>query len=108
MDRGVFNGQRSLVGYSPWGRKESDMTKRLTHTNYCSYAVLCLVVQSCLTLCGPWTVACQTPLSMGILQVRILEWVAMAFSRGSSYFKSFCNLTFIFKWLVITTYIIIH
>ena len=24
------NGQRSLVGYSPWGRKESDMTKRLT------------------------------------------------------------------------------
>ena len=27
------NGQRSLVGYSPWARKESDMTKRLsTHT----------------------------------------------------------------------------
>ena len=23
-----------------------------------------------------WTVACQTPLSMGILQARILEWVA--------------------------------
>ena len=23
-------GQRSLAGYSPWGRKESDMTKRLT------------------------------------------------------------------------------
>ena len=34
----------------------------------------------------PWTVACQAPLSLGILllQVRILEWVAMAFSRGSS------------------------
>ena len=31
----------------------------------------------------PWTVACQT-LSMGILQARILEWVSMAFSRGSS------------------------
>ena len=26
---GKFHGQRSLVGYSPWGRKESDMTKRL-------------------------------------------------------------------------------
>ena len=24
------HGQRSLVGYSPWGRKELDMTKRLT------------------------------------------------------------------------------
>ena len=32
----------------------------------------------------PWTVARQTPLSMGILQTRILEWVAMLFSRGSS------------------------
>ena len=29
-----FYGQRSLVGYSPWGCKESDMTERLsTSTN---------------------------------------------------------------------------
>ena len=31
-----------------------------------------------------WTVAQQAPLSMGILQARILELVAMPFSRGSS------------------------
>ena len=31
-----------------------------------------------------WTVACQAPLSMEILQARILEWVAMLSSRGSS------------------------
>ena len=24
---GEFHGQRSLVGYSPWGRKESDPTE---------------------------------------------------------------------------------
>ena len=24
---GEFHGQRSLAGYSPWGRKESDMTE---------------------------------------------------------------------------------
>ena len=24
---GEFHGQRSLVGYSPWGVKESDMTE---------------------------------------------------------------------------------
>ena len=29
----------------------------------------------------PWTVARQAPLSMRILQVRTLEWVAMSFSR---------------------------
>ena len=32
----------------------------------------------------PWTVARQAPLSMGILQARILEWVAMPSSRGST------------------------
>jgi len=32
----------------------------------------------------PETVPCQAPLSMGILQARILEWVAMPSSRGSS------------------------
>ena len=32
----------------------------------------------------PWTVAHQALLSMGILQTRILEWVAMPSSMGSS------------------------
>ena len=30
----------------------------------------------------PWTVTHQASLSMGILQARILEWVAMPFSGG--------------------------
>jgi len=32
-----------------------------------------------------WTVAHQAPLSMGILQARKLEWVAISSSRGSSW-----------------------
>ena len=42
------------------------------------------VVQSCPTLCDP--VDCSPPGSSvhGILQARILEWVAISFSRGSS------------------------
>ena len=32
----------------------------------------------------PWTVACRVLLSMGILQAKILEWVAMSSSGGSS------------------------
>ena len=42
------------------------------------------VAQLCPTLCDLMTVARQAPLAMGILQARILEWVAMPFSRGSS------------------------
>ena len=40
--------------------------------------------QSCLTLCNPMD--CSPPGSsiLGILQARILEWVAISFSRGSS------------------------
>ena len=43
-----------------------------------------LVTQSCLTLCNPMD--CSSPRSSvhGILQARILEWVAIPFSRGSS------------------------
>ena len=42
------------------------------------------VAQSCLTLCDP--VDCSPPDSSihGILKARILEWVAISFSRGSS------------------------
>ena len=29
------HGQRRLVGYSPWGRKESDMTERLSTGTEC-------------------------------------------------------------------------
>ena len=42
-----------------------------------------LVPQSCLTLCNPMN--CNPPGSSihGILQARILEWVAIPFSKGS-------------------------
>ena len=43
-----------------------------------SFAELFSCVRLLATL---WTVACQAPLSMGILQARILEWVARPSSR---------------------------
>ena len=33
-----FHGQRSLVGYSPWGRQESDTTKVIEHLHYVEYS----------------------------------------------------------------------
>ena len=42
------------------------------------------VVQSCLTLCGPVDCSLSGSSVHGILQARILEWVATSFSRGSS------------------------
>ena len=51
---------------------------------YCLVESESEVAQSCLTLCNPMD--CSPPGSSvhGILQARILEWVAISFSRGSS------------------------
>ena len=54
---GKFYGLKSLVGYSSWGRKESDTTKRL-HFHF----------SSCLTLCNPIHCRCQVSLSFTISQ----------------------------------------
>ena len=43
-----------------------------------------LAAQSCPTLCEPMDCSPQVPLCMWILLARILEWVAISFSRGSS------------------------
>ena len=52
----------------------------------CVCVCVCVLVdQLCLTLCNP--PVCSPPSSSvhGILQARILEWVAISFSRGSSW-----------------------
>ena len=45
----------------------------------------CFVPKSSLTLAAPWTVTRQAPLFMEFPKKRILEWVAIYFSQGSSY-----------------------
>ena len=42
------------------------------------------IMSDCAT---PGTGACQAPLSMGILQARILQWVATTSSKGSSQYR---------------------
>ena len=46
--------------------------------------MLCLVVQSCPTLCDPMVCSLLGSPVHGILQARILEWVTIPFFRGSS------------------------
>ena len=62
-----------------WGRGEAFTAKKLLQNWWKLW-----VVQSCPTLCDP--VVCSPPGSSihGILQARILEWVVIPFSRGSS------------------------
>ena len=54
-----------------------------TCTTKDSLKVKVLVVQSCSTLCDPMDCSPSKSSVHGILQARILEWVAFPFSRGS-------------------------
>ena len=57
---GEFYGLKSLVGYSPWGHKESNMTEQLTHIYISSVQSLSRV----LLFATPWTAARQASLSI--------------------------------------------
>ena len=50
----------------------------------CPRSGLVQVAQSCATLCDPMDCSLPGSSVQGILQARILEWVAISFSRGSS------------------------
>ena len=63
-------------------KSQTQLTKGIiTTTNTCMHAPS---LQSCPTLGNTVDCTLQAPLSMGILQARILEWVAMPSSRGPS------------------------
>ena len=51
----------------------------------CICVCVCVCAQSCLTLCDPMDYNPPGSSEHGIFQARILEWVAISFSRGSSW-----------------------
>ena len=75
------------VGKDPLeGMEEPSQTTRVSNS-------VCLVAQSCPTLCDPMD--CSTPGSfvMGILQERILEWVATPSSRVTSQLRDWTQVS---------------
>ena len=75
----------------PSGPRYRIVITKIGNSSKNDYMFLCVCVLSRFShvrlFATPWTVAPQAPLSMGILQPRILEWVAMPSSRGSSWPK---------------------
>ena len=86
--------------------KETLQDYKLNRNNYqlhpddCSkWYMIQSVTKSCLTLCDPMDCSLQAPLSMGILQARILQWVAMPSSRGSSWPRDWTRVSFAGRFL---------
>ena len=59
----------------------------LTHIHIESEKVKVKFLSGVWLFVTPWTVAYQVSPSMGFFQARILEWVAISFSRVSSWFR---------------------
>ena len=55
------------------------------HTLSCSEYVCAISLRSCPTLCDPMNCSPPGSSAHGILQARILKWVAIPFSRGPSH-----------------------
>ena len=86
------------------------------------FMCVCACVLTCMLSCSAvsdclWThglyIACQAPLSMGILRARILGWVAMPSSRGSSQLRDQNQVSciagkFFTVWAIREAYIYIY
>ena len=87
----IFNTDRPRDYHTKWSKSERQILYDITYMWNLKYETdkerkkESDVAQSCLTLCNPMD--CSLPgLSIhGVLQARILEWVTISFSRGSSW-----------------------
>ena len=84
---GESQGQRNLAGYSPWSRKESDMTEQLTLVCSILFLLLLLLLLllsrfSCVRLCDPIDGSPPGFPVSGIFQARMLEWVVISFCNA--------------------------
>ena len=72
---GKSHGQRSLVGYSPWGRKESDMTERLHFT----FKLTSLSLADCILLMSFNMFIC--PLIVRWSNAGLIFWVRILYKQ---------------------------
>ena len=101
-----FHGQGSLAGYNPWGHRvwHNWATNIQITPNYSPVTLqdvgVCCVTLSCLTLCNSLDCSPPDPSVHHIFQSRILERVAISFSRGSSQSSDQTHISCIGRWIL--------
>ena len=82
LGMGVPEGRKSQV--RDWVSKVTALNHKAS-VLFRTFKLMCLVTQSCLTLCNPMDCSPLGSSVCGSLQARILKWVVLCFSRGSSW-----------------------
>ena len=70
--------------FIPIPKKGKPKNAQTTTQLHSSHVLVSEVAQSCLTLCNPLDYSLPGSSVHGIFQARVLKWVTIAFSRGSS------------------------
>ena len=89
---GESHGQRSLVGYSPYGQKELDLTEAIYHVH-------CFQEPSCSTLESSWSYVKTSLLTNSPLSISLLDPTASISTPRNSFLvhSNTWNLTNTFK-----------
>ena len=64
------------------------------------FYICCSVAESCPVLCDPMDCSPPGSSAHGIFQARILQWVAISFSRGSSWIRDQTHVSCIGRWIL--------
>ena len=76
------------------GRNRETITLNVFYLNvFKAPCCSCLVAHSCLIFCDPMDCSPSGSSVYGISQARILEWVAISFSRGSSQLRDWIHVS---------------
>ena len=93
-----LSGALLLSGDARWSPRQSAV-RSFSASKYPARATLCACMLSRFRhvrlFVTPWTIACQAALSLGILQAKVLEWVAMPSSRGSSWPRDWTCISYV-------------
>ena len=85
--------ERAGERFTPRSLRQVCLQSLLRETLALASKLWVLVAQSCLTLCNPMDWSPPGSSVHGILQARILEWVAIPFSRGSSWSRDWTQVS---------------
>ena len=80
-----------------WVTPSSSVTQYVC--SLCTRLSCCSIAKFCPTLCDPWTVAHQAPLSMGFPRQE-WQWVAISFCKGSFWIRDWTHVSCIGRWII--------
>ena len=98
MEEGERNGGELETKETEFMWLVTSLGEAVIYEDFCCYC--CLVDKSYLTLCDPMDCSLPGSFVHGVFQARILQWVAISFSRGSSELSDPTCISCIDRWIL--------